>query len=135
MGAFGLDNLHYFVVNRNEEARAMLSASHHPITWFNMGIVCVNITLFIVELLNCRLLHPMLYANYLQLIQPHNLMQKNSLVLHVIRDLYCVLNIEFMNKWQDEECTLIQFDSFFKLFRAGVKRQLKIDYLKYLIKT
>ena len=134
VGAFALDQLHYFVTNRNEDAKTMLTASHHPISWFSMALVCINMTNFIVELLNTRRLHPMLYMHYLQLMQPKKPDFELKLPIHIIHDFYCVLNLEFLEKWQSRPLTVMEFEKFFKSFKNDIKQDLRLNYLKYLIK-
>ena len=134
MGAFALEQLHYFVTNRNEDAQTMLTASHHPISWFSMALVCINMSAFVVDLLNTRRLHPTLYESYLQLIKPHHLQFQSSLPFHVIHDFYCALNLEFVEKWQAGPKTVMEFESFFNEFKDLIRQELKLNYLKYLIK-
>ena len=134
MGAFALDQLHYFCTRRTDDAKVMLTASHHPISWFSMALVCINMSAFIVELLNTRRLHPMLYVHYLQLVTPKQLQFQSTLPIHVIHDFFCVLNMEFLEKWQSQNQTVIQFESFYKEFKDNIKQEMKLSYLKYLIK-
>jgi hypothetical protein len=54
MGLLALDNLHYFCERYRDEARRVLLASHHPISWFSFGILGINLTSYVLRLVRTR---------------------------------------------------------------------------------
>eukprot|EP00834_Sanchytrium_tribonematis_P005720 NODE_365_length_8707_cov_1.170423.p7 type:complete len:141 gc:universal NODE_365_length_8707_cov_1.170423:70-492(+) len=140
MGELALEQLHFFVTMRTEDAKTMLTASHHPIYWFSMALVCINVSSFVVELLNTRRLHPYMYISYLELCRPPGknrncLSYKDLLPIKYIHLFYCQICMEFVERWQLNNTTVIQFEMFFKEFKIKIEQELILSYMKYLIKT
>jgi hypothetical protein len=112
MGLLALDNLHYFCEKYRDEARRVLQASHHPVSWFSFGILGINLTAYVLRLVRTRQLQYIFY--------------QYGISKELFNEVYCFLFDAFEKHWSSLEKppSMLEFNGLFKKFQLNFEIHL-----------
>ncbi|EQC34557.1 hypothetical protein, variant [Saprolegnia diclina VS20] len=111
MGVLSLHQLLYYTSKYPEEARSALVHSNHPTQWYPFAITGINITNFLVELINDRLLDARFYDKDVHIDELH--------------EFFCQVFTMFDALWVESNPTdLMAFPTIFNHLKATIRFEL-----------
>ncbi len=136
MGLLSLTQLVYFSETYPVESRQLLAESLNESRYFPFAAVGINITAFMVELLQGLHIHQFIYQSMDKIILediensddgPSEDIKCVNLALTIIHEIYCKTFLEFGKQWVEESPRdVMAFPSLFAKFKLRLKR----DYPK-----
>ncbi|OQR81228.1 hypothetical protein ACHHYP_16638 [Achlya hypogyna] len=111
MGILSLHQLNYYTKNYAEEARRALVHSNHPTQWYPFAVTGINITNFLYELIQDRLLDSRMFDKDADIKELH--------------EFYCSVFSMFDALWVESNPTdLMAFPTIFNHLKATIRYEL-----------
>lgn len=124
MGVLSLVQLLYFASSFPDEAQRALAASNHTVRWYPFAVAGINITGFLMELVQERLIDVGLYE-VADVAFPKNeeRLEKGITAVH---EMYTQLFIRFNKLWVDSKPRdAMMFPVIFQVLKDAVRTELK----------
>jgi hypothetical protein len=137
MGILGLTQLYYFSRNRNQAARLILQAfTQDKQRYYPMAIIGINITRFLLELIEeCRL-QKLLIENlghvFAADLHSYQILPSQDPIciefgLNVINDIYCIIFEEFYLQWViNNPVNIMSFNDIFDQVKNAIRRKYEV---------
>ncbi|OWZ18005.1 hypothetical protein PHMEG_0007977 [Phytophthora megakarya] len=120
MGLFSLIQLNYFTKGYKVEAQRALEESNHPTRWYPFAVTGINVTAFMIELIDGRLLDIELYRFGRRL--NGNDVDSGLQQLH---DVYATIFTRFNKLWVDTNPRdVMAFPTIFQSLKDDIRREL-----------
>uniref|UniRef100_K3X4G9 ELMO domain-containing protein n=1 Tax=Globisporangium ultimum (strain ATCC 200006 / CBS 805.95 / DAOM BR144) TaxID=431595 RepID=K3X4G9_GLOUD len=124
MGIFSLYQLLHFTGNYPVEAQAALAESNHPTRWYPFSVTGINITSFIIELINERLVDFKLYK-FANLQRGTNDSSNEDDGLEALHELYSTIFTRFNKLWVDSNPRdVMAFPTIFNALKKTIRKEL-----------
>ncbi|CAH0476208.1 unnamed protein product [Peronospora belbahrii] len=127
MGVFSLVQLIYFTKTYKVEAQRALEESNHPTRWYPFAVTGINVTAFMIELIDEHLLDIKLYRFA---TNGHN--DDFTAALTQLHDIYATIFTRFNKMWIDKNPRdVMAFPSIFQSLKDDIRHELKLKSFAY----
>ncbi|KAE8882011.1 hypothetical protein PF005_g7536 [Phytophthora fragariae] len=127
MGVFSLIQLNHFTKDYKIEAQRALEESNHPTRWYPFAVTGINVTAFMIELIDERLLDIKLYR--------HAAGDKDDNVnvgLKQLHDVYATIFTRFNKLWVDTNPRdVMAFPTIFQSLKDDIRLELTRKSFSY----
>ncbi|KAE9042916.1 hypothetical protein PR003_g3662 [Phytophthora rubi] len=127
MGVFSLIQLNHFTKDYKIEAQRALEESNHPTRWYPFAVTGINVTAFMIELIDERLLDIKLYR--------HAAGDKSDNVnvgLKQLHDVYATIFTRFNKLWVDTNPRdVMAFPTIFQSLKDDIRLELTRKSFRY----
>nr|CCA18625.1 conserved hypothetical protein [Albugo laibachii Nc14] len=123
MGVLSLVQLLYFTSKYPVEAQALLTESNHPTHWYPFSVTGINVTAFVIELVQERLVDIKIYQ-YADISDPSRDVMDNG--LDAIHEFYCDVFTSFNKLWKESNPEdAMAFPSIFQALKGDIRKSLQ----------
>ncbi|KAF4142943.1 ELMO/CED-12 family [Phytophthora infestans] len=127
MGLFSLVQLNHFAKSYRIEAQHALGESNHPTRWYPFAVTGINITAFMIELIDERLLDVKLYRHAAN--GGYDAVDTGLKQLH---DIYAAVFTRFNKLWVDTNPRdVMAFPSIFQSLKDDIRHELTLKSFRY----
>ncbi|TDH67760.1 hypothetical protein CCR75_001956 [Bremia lactucae] len=127
MGLFSLVQLNHFTKDYKVESKRALEESNHPTRWYPFAVTGINVTAFVIELIDERLLDIKLYRFTAQ--GEENDVDVGLKKLH---DVYATIFSRFCKVWVDANPRdVMAFPSIFQSLKNAIRQELILESFRY----
>ncbi|CAI5733118.1 unnamed protein product [Peronospora farinosa] len=131
MGVFSLVQLNYFTKTYKVEAQRALKESNHPTRWYPFAVTGINVTAFLIELIDEHLLDMKLYrlADNGAANDQDDDLNAGLIQLH---DFYATIFTRFNQLWVDTNPRdVMAFPSIFQSLKNDIRHELQLQSFYY----
>lgn len=127
MGLFSLVQLNHFTHDYKVEAQAALEESNHPTRWYPFAVTGINVTAFMIDLIDERLLDVKLYR-----LGASGTDEDVDAGLKQLHDVYATIFTRFNKLWVDTNPRdVMAFPTIFQSLKDDVRRELTQQSFRY----
>uniref|UniRef100_A0AAV1T525 ELMO domain-containing protein n=1 Tax=Peronospora matthiolae TaxID=2874970 RepID=A0AAV1T525_9STRA len=128
MGIFSLVQLNYFTKNYKVEAQRALEESNHPTRWYPFAVTGINVTAFLIELIDERLLDVKLYRLAANGKDDEDL----NAGLMQLHDVYATIFTRFNKLWVDTNPRdVMAFPCLFQSLKDVIRAELMLASFRF----
>uniref|UniRef100_M4BY67 ELMO domain-containing protein n=1 Tax=Hyaloperonospora arabidopsidis (strain Emoy2) TaxID=559515 RepID=M4BY67_HYAAE len=128
MGIFSLVQLNYFTKNYKVEAQRALEESNHPTRWYPFAVTGINVTAFLIELIDERLLDVKLYRLAANGKDDEDL----NAGLTQLHDVYATIFTRFNKLWVDTNPRdVMAFPCLFQGLKNVIRAELMLASFRF----